>query len=127
MGKREIHICDVCKADLPFGEFGFPKFQGAEVRIQLHRTTWGEVEWLAGWKGELCAECVAIVNRTAETFHREMNQRQRSAQPGEHVSSTEAAPAPRICASCGHPEKPHRFRHQFKPWSPGMPEPKRRR
>jgi len=34
---------------------------------------------------------------------------------------------PRICASCGHLEFPHRYRHLFKPWVPGMPEPKIKR
>lgn len=33
----------------------------------------------------------------------------------------------RICASCGNPEFPHRYRHQFKPWLPGMPAPRRAR
>jgi hypothetical protein len=98
MGKREIHICDVCKNDLPFDGM-FPKFQGAEVKIQLYKSSWGDSEWLAGWKGELCSECVAIINRTAETFHREMNQRQMKARPGERVSSPEAEvalkPAPK--------------------------------
>jgi hypothetical protein len=89
MGKREIHICDVCKRDLPFDGM-FPKFRAAIVQIQLFKNAWGNAEYLAGWKGELCDECVEIVNRTAETFHREMNQRQMSAQPGEFVSSPEA-------------------------------------
>lgn len=34
--------------------------------------------------------------------------------------------APRICAVCGNQEHPHRYRHQFKPWMPGMPVPKSR-
>lgn len=89
MGKREVHICDVCKADLPFDGM-FPKFRAAEVQIKLYGTMWGNPEYLVGWKGELCEECVAIINRTAEAFHREMNQRQRTARPGEHVSSPEA-------------------------------------
>lgn len=124
MGKRETHICDVCKADLPFGDMGFPKFRAAEVKIQIYKSGWGDAEWIASFKGELCDECVAIINRTAETFHREMNQRQVKAQAGEHVSSVAAAP--RRCASCGHPEKPHRYRHRFVLWVPGMPEPRTR-
>jgi hypothetical protein len=34
---------------------------------------------------------------------------------------------PRRCASCGHPENNHRYRHRFVPWMPGMPEPKARK
>lgn len=89
MGKRESHICDVCKHDLPFDGM-FPKFRAAEVRIQLHKSGWGDTEWLAGWKGELCDECVAIINRTAEVFHRELALRLKHVQPGERVSSPEA-------------------------------------
>lgn len=33
------------------------------------------------------------------------------------------APQLRICASCGNLEKPHRYRHQFVAWEPGMPTP----
>jgi hypothetical protein len=33
----------------------------------------------------------------------------------------------RICASCGQPEDPHDYRHPFKEWKPGMPEPRSRR
>lgn len=34
---------------------------------------------------------------------------------------------PRICADCGNAEYPHRFRHLFRPWLPGMPDPKSRK
>ncbi len=88
MGRREVHICDVCKRDLPFDGM-FPMFQGAEVKIQLYKSRWGDLDWLVGWKGELCEECAAIVNRTAETFRREMEQRQREAQPGFNTSEIE--------------------------------------
>lgn len=37
-----------------------------------------------------------------------------------------SAQTPRICASCGKPEFPHRYRHPFRPWTPGMPEPRAR-
>lgn len=30
----------------------------------------------------------------------------------------------RICAVCGRPESPHRYRHVFRPWVPGMPTPR---
>ena len=89
MGKREVHICDCCKSDLPFDGM-FPDFQAAEVQIKLYKKTWGDPEYVVGWKGELCAECVAIINRTAEAFHREMNARARKAAPGEHLSSADA-------------------------------------
>lgn len=89
MGKREVHICDVCKRDLPFDGM-FPSFQAASIEIRLYANMWGNPENIAGWKGELCAECVAIINRTAEFFHRELNQREVKARPGEHVSSPEA-------------------------------------
>lgn len=39
---------------------------------------------------------------------------------------TPPSPPARICASCGNPEKPHRFRHRFVLWEPGMPKPRRR-
>jgi hypothetical protein len=73
---------------------GFPKFRAAEVKIQLYKSGWGDLEWLVGWKGELCAECVAIINRTAEFFHREMKQRQRDVQPGEDVALVEIEGSP---------------------------------
>lgn len=88
MGKREVHICDVCKRDLPFDGM-FPKFQGAEVKIQLYKSMWGDLDWLVGWKGELCSECVAIVNRTAEFFHRELAQRFVVERPGDTTSTIE--------------------------------------
>ncbi len=32
---------------------------------------------------------------------------------------------PRRCASCGHLATPHRYRHPFVLWKPGMPMPKK--
>lgn len=91
MGTRSTKICDVCKNELPFDGM-FPKFRVGKVEIQISKAGWGDYEWLANFKGELCDPCVAIINRAAEAFHRELSQRLQKAAPGERVSSADAEP-----------------------------------
>lgn len=90
MGKREVHICDVCKCEVEFDSLGSPKLRAAQVNIQLYKKNWGDPEYLASWKGELCDGCVALINRAAEAFHRELQSRFRKALPGESLSVPEA-------------------------------------